>query len=152
MISKKRCDYVLRQQNIMSGHLFLFFHVSPWVYKLIFENKNEKPILVTIEGCKMVEQYNIKKNLYLGYITVFLDVIGFSLIVPILPYLSKELGATSTQEGILFSTYCITQMISMMSCNSFIIRFTLYGILQWFLWTKDVPSSFISRIMFGYHI
>lgn len=78
----------------------------------------------------MVEQYNLKKNLYLGYITVFLDIIGFSLIVPILPYLSKDLGATSTQEGILFSTYCITQMISMMSCNSFIIRFTLYGILQ----------------------
>lgn len=100
----------------------------------------------------MVEQYNLKKNLYLGYITVFLDIIGFSLIVPILLYLSKDLGATSTQEGILFSTYCITQMISMMSCNSFIIRFTLYGILQWFLWTKDVPSSFISRIMFGYHI
>lgn len=78
----------------------------------------------------MVEQYNLKKNLYLGYITVFLDIIGFSLIVPILLYLSKDLGATSTQEGILFSTYCITQMISMMSCNSFIIRFTLYGILQ----------------------
>ena len=56
------------------------------------------------------------RNLILGYITVFMDVLGFSIVVPVLPYLSSSLGASSMQEGVLFSGYCFTQMISM--CKS----------------------------------
>ena len=56
------------------------------------------------------------RNLILGYITVFMDVLGFSIVVPVLPYLSSSLGANSMQEGVLFSGYCFTQMISM--CKS----------------------------------
>ena len=35
------------------------------------------------------------RNIILGYITVFLDVLGYSIVVPILPYLSKSLGANA---------------------------------------------------------
>ena len=52
------------------------------------------------------------RNLVLGYITVFLDVLGYSIVVPILPYLSRSLGANAMQEGCLFSGYSLTQMIS----------------------------------------
>ena len=56
------------------------------------------------------------RNLFLGFITVFLDDMGYSIVVPILPYFSASLGASSMQEGVLFSGYCFTQMISM--CKS----------------------------------
>ena len=60
------------------------------------------------------------RTLILGYITVFLDVLGFSIVVPVLPYLSASLGANSMQEGVLFSGYCFTQMISIrkLGCSS----------------------------------
>lgn len=129
-LSKKVTEYIQKVEQNEWTSFFVLPRFPHECFMRFFFKQNGLFVLLTGKAWIMVEQYNIKKNLYLGYITVFLDVIGFSLIVPILPYLSKDLGATSTQEGILFSTYSITQMISTMSCNSFIIRFTLYGILQ----------------------
>lgn len=54
-----------------------------------------------------------KKIIVIAYVAVFMDMVNFSIIVPILPYLSMELNATTMQEGILFSSYAITQLISM---------------------------------------
>lgn len=56
-----------------------------------------------------------KKNLsilIMAFITVFLDTMNYALIVPILPTLVKELNSTSFQEGILFSSYSVFQLIS----------------------------------------
>ena len=53
-----------------------------------------------------------KRNLTIGYITVFMDVLGYSLISPILPFLSDSMGATDFEEGLLFSGYCLTQALS----------------------------------------
>ncbi|KAM7453249.1 hypothetical protein BLSTO_06008 [Blastocystis sp. subtype 1] len=55
-----------------------------------------------------------KKIIVIAYIAVFMDMVNFSIIVPILPYLSMELNATTMQEGILFSSYAITQLISLL--------------------------------------
>ena len=60
----------------------------------------------------VMEENSNARNLVLGYITVFLDVLGYSIVVPILPYLSRSLGANAMQEGCLFSGYSLTQMIS----------------------------------------
>ena len=57
-------------------------------------------------------QIRTKQTLILGYITVFLDIMGYYLIVPVLPYLSESLGATPTEEGILFSGYSVAQIAS----------------------------------------
>ena len=48
----------------------------------------------------------------MAFITCFLDCMNNALIVPILPYLVDELHSTSMQEGILFSSYSIFQLIS----------------------------------------
>ena len=48
----------------------------------------------------------------LALVTVFLDMMNYALIVPILPYLVKELNSTSFEEGLLFSSYSICQLIS----------------------------------------
>ena len=53
-----------------------------------------------------------KRILLIAYFTYFMDTVNYALIVPILPYLVKELNSTSFQEGILFSSYSIFQLIS----------------------------------------
>ena len=55
---------------------------------------------------------NAKKNLIIGYITVFMDVLGYSLITPILPFLANSMGANDFEEGLMFSGYCLTQALS----------------------------------------
>ena len=52
--------------------------------------------------------------LVLAFITVCFDMMNYSIIVPILPYLVKELNSTSMQEGLLFSAYSVMQLISIL--------------------------------------
>ena len=70
------------------------------------------------------------QTLILGYITVFLDIMGYYLIVPILPYLSKSLGGTATEEGILFSSYAIFQLISTICSTCSCIGLLIMGPLS----------------------
>ena len=67
------------------------------------------------------------RNIVLGCTTVFLDELGFSIVVPILPYLSKSLGANAMQEGCLFSGYSLTQMISWCGCLGSFIGLLIMG-------------------------
>ena len=53
-----------------------------------------------------------KTILVLAFITVFFDMMNYALIVPILPFLVKELNSTPMQEGLLFSAYSVMQLIS----------------------------------------
>ena len=53
-----------------------------------------------------------RTTLVLSYTTFFLDMMNYAIIVPILPYLVKELNSTSMEEGLLFSVYSIMQLIS----------------------------------------
>ena len=55
-----------------------------------------------------------KTILVLAFLTVFVDVANYALIVPILPFLVKELNSTSMQEGLLFSAYSVMQLISIL--------------------------------------
>ena len=48
----------------------------------------------------------------ISFVTVFLDIMNYAIIVPILPAIVKELNSSSILEGILFSSYSIFQMIS----------------------------------------
>lgn len=44
------------------------------------------------------------------YVTVFLDLLGFGLILPALPFWADELGASGTTLGILFAAYSAAQL------------------------------------------
>ena len=46
------------------------------------------------------------------FLTVFVDVLGLTLILPLLPYYAKDYGATDFQVGLLTSVYAIAMFIS----------------------------------------
>lgn len=51
-------------------------------------------------------------NLILAFVTVFLDMMNYALIIPILPFLAQELNSNELQEALLFSAYSVMQLIS----------------------------------------
>ncbi|NUM88250.1 MAG: MFS transporter [Bdellovibrionales bacterium] len=52
-----------------------------------------------------------KSPLFSIFLVVFLDLVGFGVVIPILPYYSQEFGATGSTLGWLMATYSITQFI-----------------------------------------
>ena len=74
-----------------------------------------------------------KKNLsilIIAFITVFLDTVNYALIVPVLPFLVKELNSNSFQEGIIFSSYSIFQLISIDLNRELVYRSSNYGSIK----------------------
>ncbi|KAK8797100.1 hypothetical protein WA158_004310 [Blastocystis sp. Blastoise] len=58
------------------------------------------------------------KQLILVYLTVFIDAIGFSFVLPTLPYIISELGGSATEVGYTASIYALTQAISAVGMGS----------------------------------
>jgi MFS transporter, DHA1 family, multidrug resistance protein len=52
-----------------------------------------------------------KKYLALLFLVAFLTMLGFGIIIPILPYFAETVGASSLQIGILFASYNIMQLM-----------------------------------------
>ena len=53
----------------------------------------------------------MKKSLFLIFAFVFMDVLGFSLILPLLPFYAQAFDATETVIGLLLAANAVTQMI-----------------------------------------
>jgi predicted MFS family arabinose efflux permease len=45
------------------------------------------------------------------YVTVFIDLIGFGMVIPILPFYAESLNASPFQIGILFAVYSLMQFL-----------------------------------------
>ncbi|NJM09791.1 MAG: TCR/Tet family MFS transporter [Bdellovibrionaceae bacterium] len=51
------------------------------------------------------------KRLIIIFVTVFVDLVGFGIIIPMNPYLAGKYGATPLQVGLLMSVYSLFQFI-----------------------------------------
>ncbi|MBC7250890.1 MAG: MFS transporter [Anaerolineae bacterium] len=54
---------------------------------------------------------NRKRELPLLFLFVFVDVLGFSLILPLLPYYAATFGATAEGVGLLLGANALTQLL-----------------------------------------
>lgn len=52
-----------------------------------------------------------RSPLFVIFLTVFIDLIGFGIIIPLSPYLAKEHGATPFQVGLLMAVYSFMQFV-----------------------------------------
>ncbi len=55
-----------------------------------------------------------KKNLnplLVIFFVVFIDLVGFGIVIPIMPYYAKQFGANATQLGFLMASYSLMQLI-----------------------------------------
>jgi len=51
------------------------------------------------------------KRLFSVILIVFIDLLGFSLILPLLPYYAEKYGATQLVVGLLVASYAAMQLI-----------------------------------------
>lgn len=102
-----------------------------------------------------------KTQLVVIFITVFIYLLGFGIIIPILPILSRDFGATATETGLLMSIYSFMQFLfapfwgrlSDRVGRKPILLFCLVGeALSYILFaiSKDLPLLFISRALAGF--
>lgn len=52
-----------------------------------------------------------KRRLTAIFIIVFIDLLGFSLILPLVPYYAGAFGASATVAGLLIASYAAAQLI-----------------------------------------
>ncbi len=58
-----------------------------------------------------MSQQNRKSQLTILFITVFIYLLGFGIIIPIIPILSRDFGATATESGLLMSIFSLMQFL-----------------------------------------
>lgn len=51
------------------------------------------------------------RKLYILYLTVFIDLLGFGIVIPILPIYATELGASSFTVGLIMAVYALMNFI-----------------------------------------
>lgn len=52
-----------------------------------------------------------KSPLFIIFLVVFIDLLGFGLVIPILPYYAKQFGASAAQLGLLMGSYSLMQFL-----------------------------------------
>src|SRR5690625_3730055 len=53
----------------------------------------------------------LKRALPILFLIMFLVMVGFGIIIPVLPFYAEELGATPTELGFLMAVYSLMQFI-----------------------------------------
>ncbi|NQY99549.1 MAG: MFS transporter [Bdellovibrionales bacterium] len=52
-----------------------------------------------------------KKQIFIVFMTVFIDLVGFGIIIPLSPYLAREFGGDAFQVGLLMAIYSFFQFL-----------------------------------------
>lgn len=102
-----------------------------------------------------------KSQLAIIFFTVFLYLVGFGVVIPIIPLLSRNFGATALQTGLLLSVYSAMQFLFSPFWGRLsdrlgrrpILLFCLVGeglsyIL--FAWARSLEWLFVARILAGF--
>ncbi len=102
-----------------------------------------------------------KSRLAIIFFTVFLYLVGFGVVIPIIPILSRNFGATALQTGLLLSVYSLMQFLFSPFWGRLsdkygrrpILLFCLVGeALSYviFAWARSLEWLFIARILAGF--
>jgi DHA1 family tetracycline resistance protein-like MFS transporter len=58
------------------------------------------------------DDFVFDKRLYIIFLISFTEVLGFSMVLPLIPYLGKELGLTLSQIGLIISVFSFCQLFA----------------------------------------
>ena len=107
------------------------------------------------------EKYKMHMALGLMFFTVFIDLIGFGIIIPVLPLYAKEFGADGLTVGLLLTSYSLMQFffapmwgrlsdrigrrpVLMISLLCSAIGYSIWG------FSNSLAMLFLSRIVAGF--
>lgn len=101
-----------------------------------------------------------KKRLFSIFLVVFIDLLGFSIILPLLPFYAESFGASATTVGFLVAIYAAGQMFSApllgrlsdrYGRRPFLIVSILGGVIGFFMlgFAKSLTILFVARLIDG---
>ena len=74
---------------------------------------------------------NSKAVLGIIFLTVFLDLVGFGIVLPLLPFYATDMGATPLVVGLIISSYSAMQFLfSLFQCIPTTLFFSMLALLQ----------------------
>ncbi len=102
----------------------------------------------------------MKKELWLIFLIVLIGLLGFGIVIPILPFIAQRFGANPTQIGLLIASYSIFQFIGSPILGRLsdkygrkpVLSFSLLGSAIGFYlisFAHSLPLIFLSRIIDG---
>jgi len=86
-----------------------------------------------------------QKSLFIIFLIVFIDLLGFSVILPLLPFYAESFGATPIQIGLLVASYAAAQFIGAPILGRLSDRFGRRPILL-----ISIFGSFLGFLMLGF--
>jgi DHA1 family tetracycline resistance protein-like MFS transporter len=112
------------------------------------------------QGEYLYQKEKMNKRLFSIILVVFIDLLGFSLILPLLPYYAKTFNANQTTTGILIASYALMQLIGAPILGRLSDRFgrrpvlllSVFGTFLGFLllgFANALWMLFVSRIIDG---
>ncbi len=104
---------------------------------------------------------NKKAQLTVIFFTVFIYLVGFGIIIPVIPILSRDFGATALQTGLLLSCYSLMQFLFAPFWGRLsdrlgrrpILTFCLLGEAASYLlfaWARSLEMLFVARFLAGF--
>jgi MFS transporter, DHA1 family, tetracycline resistance protein len=110
---------------------------------------------------KNSEKYKMHMALGLMFLTVFIDLIGFGIIIPLLPLYTKQFGGSGLTVGLLLMSYSLMQFffapmwgrlsdrigrrpVLLISLTASAIGYTIWG------FSNSLAMLFVSRIIAGF--
>ncbi|MFP5518538.1 MAG: MFS transporter [Bdellovibrionia bacterium] len=104
---------------------------------------------------------NKKAQLAIIFLTVFIYLVGFGVIIPILPILSRDFGATALQTGLLLSVYSVMQFVFAPFWGGLSDRFGRRPIIVFcllmeglsyilFAFARNLEMLFVARLLAGF--
>ncbi|MCM2282994.1 MAG: MFS transporter [Bdellovibrionaceae bacterium] len=102
----------------------------------------------------------MRKEILPIFLIVLVDLLGLSIIIPLLPFYAKHFGATATQAGLLASSFAVCQLVASPVLGALSDRFgrkpvlllsqigTMLSLVMMALSTS-LPMLFLSRVLAG---
>lgn len=107
-----------------------------------------------------------KPSLIVVFFTVFIDLVGFGLVIPLLPSYSRDFGASGFETGLLFASYSVMQFlftpwwgalsdrigrrpVLLVSTAGAIVAYSVFAIGSGMAGRTGLAVLFLSRIIAG---
>jgi multidrug resistance protein len=101
-----------------------------------------------------------RRTLIVVFVTILIDFIGFSVLIPVLPLFADRLGATPFQVTLILSLYALAQLLFLPAWGWVsdrvgrrpVLLVSLLGTAVAFLllaWARDIQSLYMARILAG---
>ncbi len=102
----------------------------------------------------------IERPLLIIFLVVFVNLLGFGIIIPLLPFYAEDLGASPAVVGLLFAAYSISQLIAAPILGDWsdrwgrrpVLLISLLGTVASFVMlalARNIPMLFAARIIDG---